>query len=150
MIMANLFDHIGRGWAYPPQLNDRNRISTVTDDLEIRQALYIIINTYPGERIMRPEFGCYIQDLVFMPANQQTAVVAERYVREAVTRWEPRIELREVKVTPGNHERGELVIELEYQIKQENDVRSMVYPYYLVPDQTIGEQPNGNQLPAKS
>lgn len=126
----------GRGWSFPPRLSDRNRVSTVQDEANIRRAIYIIINTVPGERVMRPEFGCEIHSLIFAPANSETAATAERYVRDALTRWEPRITLREVNVTPGATERGELFIEVVYQVKGQYDLRSLVYPYYLLPEQT--------------
>ncbi|MDX2161436.1 MAG: GPW/gp25 family protein [bacterium] len=124
----------GRGWSFPPRLNDRDRIAMVQDDLEIRQAIYIIINTVPGERLMHPDFGCEIHELVFAPANDETAAMAERYVTEALIRWEPRITLTSVRVTPGGTERGELVIEVEYRIHNDADRRSLVYPFYLLPN----------------
>jgi hypothetical protein len=128
-------DFVGRGWSFPPRLNDRNRMSVVAYDADIRQAIYIIIMTVPGERVMRPDFGCLIHELIFAPANDQTAAVAERYVREAITRWEPRIVLQELKVTPGGGARPELLIDIKYQIKGQHDVRSLVFPYYLTPEE---------------
>lgn len=124
----------GRGWSFPPQLGDRNRFSTVGDDANIRRAIYIIINTVPGERVMRPDFGCEIHSLIFHPANEETAATAERFIREALTRWEPRIDLKKVKATPGATEYGELFIEVSYQIKSTYDIRSLVFPYYLTPE----------------
>lgn len=123
----------GRRWAFPPGLSDRNRMSMVEDDAAIRQAIYVIIHTVPGERVMRPDFGCEIHSLIFAPANHQTAAVAERYVREALERWEPRINLKELRVIPGATEYGELLINLAYQIKDQHDLRSLVFPYYLTP-----------------
>ncbi len=123
----------GRGWAFPPQLNDRDRISMVQDDTDIKQAIRIILNTAPGERVMHPEFGCNLHELVFWPANQQTAILIERRVIEALTRWEPRIRLTKVQAVPGAADVGEIIIEIEYEIKRTHDKRSMVYPFYLIP-----------------
>jgi uncharacterized protein len=123
----------GRGWAFPPKLSDRDRISMVQDDADIRRSIYIIINTVPGERVMRPDFGCEIHSLIFWPANEQTAAVAERYVNEALGRWEPRIRLQSVKAHAGNPEIGELMIDIVYTLKDQHDVRSLVYPFYLLP-----------------
>ena len=123
----------GRGWAFPPYLNDRDQMMMVEDHSDVRQAMFIIINTFPGERVMRPEFGCRIHELIFWPANEQTAAIAERYVTEALNRWEPRIELKRVTVTPGQEEYGELLIEIDYEIKDQHDSRSLVYPFYLIP-----------------
>jgi uncharacterized protein len=123
----------GRGWAFPPKLSDRDRISMVQDDADIQRSIFIIIGTVPGERVMRPDFGCEIHSLIFWPANEHTAAVAERYVNEALGRWEPRIRLQDVKAHAGNPEIGELVIDITYQLKDQHDVRSLVYPFYLLP-----------------
>jgi hypothetical protein len=122
---------IGRRWSYPPRLGDRNQVSLSQDDMAIREAIFIIINTVPGERVMRPDFGCEIHSLIFWPANDQTGAIAERYVREALERWEPRIEIKDITVVPGNTELGELIINISYRIKGYHDIRSLVYPYYL-------------------
>ncbi len=126
-------DFIGSRLAFPFQLGDRNHVALVSGDLAIRQSIYIIVYTIPGERVMHPDFGCEIHSLVFDPINDETAVVAERYVREALLRWEPRINVQEVNVTPGDSELGEMWIEVSYQIKGQYDPRSLVFPYYLVP-----------------
>lgn len=123
----------GRGWTFPPYLDDRNRIALVEDENDIRQAIFIILNTVPGERVMRPDFGCQIHELIFAPANDETAATAERYVTEALIRWEPRIKLHRVTAAPGPDGRGDLMIDILYQIKQQHDIRSLVYPFYLTP-----------------
>jgi Bacteriophage baseplate protein W len=126
-------DIVGSRLVFPFRLGDRNQIGMVADDLAIRQSIYVIINTVPGERVMRPDFGCEIHSLIFWPANHQTAAIAERYVREALLRWEPRIDVKEVEVTAGTADRGELFIKVTYSLKGEHDSRSLVYPYYLLP-----------------
>jgi phage baseplate assembly protein W len=125
--------YVGRRFGFPVQLGDRNQISMVGDDLGIRQSIYVIVNTVPGERVMRPTFGCEIHSLIFEPANEDTAKVAERYVREAIVMWEPRINLHEVNVSPGGVEAGELLINVSYTIKGSHDSRSLVFPYYVIP-----------------
>jgi phage baseplate assembly protein W len=126
-------DIVGSRVVFPFRLGDRNQIGMVEEHMAIRQSIYVIINTVPGERVMRPDFGCEIHSLIFWPANHQTAAIAERYVREALTRWEPRIDLHEVEATPGASDRGELFIKVSYSLKGEHDPRSLVYPYYLLP-----------------
>ena len=123
----------GRGWAFPPYLDDRSRMAMAQGDTDVRQSIYIILNTIPGERVMRPQFGCSIHELIFWPANHQTAAIAERYVREALERWEPRINLRNVTVIPAEEEGGVLMIEIAYELKDQHDIRNLVYPYYLSP-----------------
>jgi len=125
---------VGRGWSFPPRLSDRKQVSTVSHDANIRRAIHIIIHTVPGERVMRPDFGCEIHSLIFAPANDETAATAERYVREALTRWEPRITIEEITVYAEASERGELFIRVSYTIKSTYDKHSLVVPYYLEPD----------------
>ena len=126
---------IGRGWAFPPHLDDRDRVALAQDDSDIRQAIFIILMTALGERVMRPEFGCRIHELIFDPANNQTAATAERYVQEALARWEPRIRIERITATPGGAQYGQLDIEIEYEIKSRHDKRSLVFPFYLIPSE---------------
>lgn len=127
---------IGRQISYPLALNDRNQITTVSGDAAIRQSIFVILHTVPGERVMRPQFGCKIHDLIFDPANYKTAILAERYVREALETWEPRIELVDVNAEPQNTAAGvgQLMITIAYRIKGNVDLRQMVHPYYLNPE----------------
>lgn len=124
---------IGRGWVFPPQPDEQNSLGLTDLETEIRQSIFIILNTAPGERLMRPEFGCRIHEVIFSPANQTTAAQVEGYVKEALARWEPRITLAHVTVTPGAGELGTLFIAIEYQLKDDVDLRSLVYPFHLNP-----------------
>jgi uncharacterized protein len=84
---------------------------------------------------MRPEFGCRLHELVFAPNNTQTAGLAERYVREALGRWEPRIDLEQVAVVPDAQDGARLLIAVNYRIKATHSRRSLVYPFYLIPEE---------------
>ncbi len=132
--MFNADDILGRSIAFPLRLNDRKRLALVSADDSIRQSIYMIIYTVPGERLMRPDFGCQIHDLIFDPANKQTAIIAERYVRDALERWEPRINLDQVSVEASQEDLGELIVNIVYRLKNFPDPRSMVFPFYLNPD----------------
>jgi phage baseplate assembly protein W len=129
----------GRGWAFPVHVGNRGQIELVEGDAKIKQAIRIILNTAPGERVMRPEFGCRIHEVLFWPANSNTAAVVERFVEEALARWEPRIVVHQVNASPAQvpdrDEPGKaaLFIEILYQIKGQHDRRSLVYPFYLNP-----------------
>ncbi len=125
-------DLIGRGWAFPPQLDNRGEVALTSAENELQQAIYIILSTAPGERVMRPEFGCRIHEYIFAPSNTITAAAVENEVRQALIRWEPRIELRDVIVTPSPSATGMLLIEIKYEVKATNDERSIVYPFYLM------------------
>jgi phage baseplate assembly protein W len=123
---------IGRGWAFPPQLDARGAIALTSDENEIQQAIRIILSTAPGERVMRPEFGCRIFEYIFAPANEATAAEVAAEVRSALGRWEPRIEIQDVIVTPSPNTYGILLIEVQYIIKASRDERSLVFPFYLM------------------
>lgn len=124
---------VGKGWAFPPKIGERDMMRMAEDDADIRQAIRIILGTALGERVMRPDFGCRIHELIFWPANQETATLAERYVREALLRWEPRIRIESIVATPGGSRYGEIQIEISYEIKSRHDKHSMVYPFFLTP-----------------
>jgi phage baseplate assembly protein W len=127
-------DIIGRGWAFPPQIGPQGRLALTHERSELEQAIKIILMTSPGQRVMRPNFGCRVHELVFAPSNNHTAAQARRYVEEALMMWEPRIDVNNVNVRPDlQNGNGRLLIEIEYQVKATHDQRSLVYPFYLIP-----------------
>ena len=128
-------DMVGRGWSFPIQLNNQGKIGLTTGHDEISQSIHIILSTRPGERVMRPDFGCRIQELIFAPNDISTAATAERYIREALGRWESRIAVTTVNVTPNEDQNGVLMIQVNYEIKKTHDERSLVFPFYLLPDE---------------
>ena len=97
----------------------------------MEQNIRIILGTAPGERQMRPDFGCKVHDLVFRPNNRPTANMAEDFVRMAISKWEPRVGGLEVRANPDPYEANTLRIEIDYIITKTNTTRNMVYPFYL-------------------
>lgn len=126
-------DIVGRGWVFPPQINAQGGLALTNEANELEQAILIILSTAPGQRVMRPNFGCRLHDLVFSPNTLQTATQARRYVEEALGMWEPRIQVREVTVRPDREAENCLRIEVQYEIKATRDRRALVYPFYLIP-----------------
>ncbi|MHB0858031.1 MAG: GPW/gp25 family protein [Anaerolineae bacterium] len=125
---------IGRGWRFPPALDERGTIALASDESEIDQSIQIILSTAPGQRVMRPEFGCRLHDLVFGPNSPSTLGLAARYVREALGRWEPRIEVTQVAVEPDSGNPSALVVAISYRIVATHSNRSLVFPFYLIPE----------------
>lgn len=137
---TNLVD---RGWHLPlnlhthqsaqdwlPNLGYQHQLVLLTHgENEIKQAIRIILLTSPGERVMRPGFGCRIHELVFEPNNRATAVKAEQYITEALSRWEPRIAVTQVEAKP---EAAHLNVHITYTVKATYDEQSLVYPFYLL------------------
>lgn len=129
-------DIIGRGWAFPPQIGRRGGLALVTEETELVQAIEIILRTAPGTRVMRPTFGCRLHELVFAPNNSHTAVLAQGFVEEALGMWEPRIVVLQVDAYPQRTGEGNcLLIEIQYKIKATHDKRSLVHPFYLIPEE---------------
>ena len=122
---------LGQGLAFPLQVNPRGEIALVPGERDIEQSIRIILGTMPGERVMRPEFGCRIWELVFAPRDPTTAGLLIHYVEQALIRWEPRIELKEVRVSDDPLHDGALLIEIDYYIKATHDERSIIHPFYL-------------------
>lgn len=125
-------EYIGQGWAFPLRIDPQGGIALAKGERDIEQAIRIILGTAPGERRMRPEFGCRIHELVFAPHNAATERLVAYYVQEALERWEPRIELRDVAVAAAPGQEGALLVEVKYQVKDTHDERSIVYPFYLI------------------
>ena len=125
---------IGRGWGFPLGVDATGGIRLSSNAPEIDEAIAIVIGTSPGERAMRPTFGCRIHELVFAPNNLETIGLARRYVEEALGMWEPRIEVSSVDVSldPIEVERGRLNIEVQYTVRGTKDSRSLVFPFYLI------------------
>lgn len=133
MALAN-HDFVGTGWAFPPQTSPSGGIALVGRSQELEQAIRIILTTHPGERPMRPDFGCPLRDFVFRPADMSTASELSFAVRTAVMRWEPRVDVVDVLVHPDPDRRDRLDIEVVYSVKGENDRRNLVHPFYTIPD----------------
>lgn len=126
-------DFVGTGWGFPPNADGRGGIALVSDAEKVEQAIKIILMTPIGQRVMRPTFGSRLHELVFAPTNAETFGLAEMYVQEALTFWEPRIELLEVTATTDPQRQHILLIQIRYRIKATHDERSLVYPFYQIP-----------------
>jgi uncharacterized protein len=125
-------DFLGLGWNFPIATLDSGRIAPTADgDTSIRQSIWLILSTAPGERVMRPDFGCGLSDLVFGVNNAATATAVTRAVREALATWEPRIDVLDVYAAPDPSRPNVLVIEINYQVLATNSRANLVYPFYL-------------------
>ncbi|MFI9163156.1 GPW/gp25 family protein [Kitasatospora aureofaciens] len=130
---------IGRGWAFPLRVNATGGIGMVERDREIAEAIRLILGTAPGERPMRPEFGCGIHEYVFAPGDSTTAGRIAREVRIALERWEPRIGVDEVVIAFDRVDEGTLYIDVHYTVRATNDRRNLVFPFYTIPESPTAE-----------
>ena len=126
-------DFIGTGWALPLGINPRGGISVVSGSEEIEASIRMIIETMPGERVMRPDFGCAIWDLLFSPVDANTLGLMGQSLRQALDRWEPRIDVEECGARPDPDESSRVLLEITYKVRATNDRRNLVYPFYVIP-----------------
>jgi phage baseplate assembly protein W len=124
---------IGSGLAFPLQVDRRGGIALARDEQDIDQAIELILGTAPGERPMRPEFGCGVHDFVFDTIDANTIGRMEEAIREALDRWEPRIQVLDVGFDLSQADSGLLTIDIGYQVRATNTERNLVYPFYVIP-----------------
>ncbi|WP_018681097.1 GPW/gp25 family protein [Actinokineospora enzanensis] len=127
-------DFVGAGWAFPLGVDPRGGIALVRREVELEQAMRLILATYPGERPMRPQFGSRVRDYVFRPVNLDTVAELSQEVRSALLRWEPRVDIEGVTVTPRPGDGSVLHIDIQYVVKDTNDRRNLVFPFYTIPE----------------
>jgi uncharacterized protein len=122
---------LGSGWGFPVQPDpDTCAIETAAYEQSVRQSVWIILGTAKGERVMRPEFGCDIYDLVFEINDASTAGRVAQSVRAALLAFEPRIDLVDVQVRPDAD--GEvMLLSIDYRVRATNNAFNLVYPFYL-------------------
>lgn len=125
-------EYVGSGFAFPLRVNVQGSVQLSSDAPNLEESILIILRTELGERVYRPNFGSRLSELTFEPMNVQTLLLIRLYIEEALELWEPRITLRDVRTDPDPM-RGRVDIEIIYQPKDSYDIRSLVFPFYLLP-----------------
>jgi len=128
-----LADILGSGIAFPLQVDRRGGLALARDETDVDQAIELILATAPGERPMRPEFGCGVHDFVFDTIDAGTVARMETEIRAALDRWEPRIEVSDVQFDLDGADTGRLLIHIAYRLRATNHMRNLVYPFYVIP-----------------
>ena len=128
-------DFLGVGWKFPVDVDTHGRVALVRHEDDIGEAIRMILLTPKGQRVMRPEFGSRLHDLIFAPNDGATAGLAAYYVQEALGMWAPRIQVEAVTAAPDPERQERLLIEIDYTIKATHDRRSLVFPFYRIPDE---------------
>ena len=126
-------DILGSGVAFPLRVDRRGGMALVKAEEDITEAITIILGTAPGERPMRPEFGCGIHNYIFETVDAYTIARLEQEIRIALDRWEPRIDVLDIDFGLDRVDHGEVVIEISYVVRTSNDIRNLVYPFYIIP-----------------
>jgi len=125
-------DFLGRGWKFPVGVNPASgQIAMSEHEQDIKEAIRIILETAPGERLMRPDFGCGIHDLVFSTISRASIGLFESRLREAIIKWEPRVEILRVDISTKDADNGKLEIQLACRVRDTNTEFNLVFPFYL-------------------
>jgi Bacteriophage baseplate protein W len=141
--MSNEKDFLGKGLRFPVSINLNGGVSSSQLEENVRQSLFVILGTAPGERVTRPSFGCRIHDLMFAPNNDITAARAEVYCEEAIYKYEPRVEKLVCTASPNTDQPNRLDVRIEYVIAGKNDKRNLVFPFYLRTEEDDVPNTNG-------
>jgi uncharacterized protein len=124
--------YLGCGWGFPVRLHEKEGTIRLSEyERDVQESIWIILSTAKGERVMRPDFGCGIHDLVFEVINTTTLAEIEVRVEEALATFEPRIDVTKVSALSGNGVDGQLRISMDYVIRGTNNQLNLVYPFYI-------------------
>jgi phage baseplate assembly protein W len=123
--------HLGRGWIFPVEPDASGSLGYIADEQKIQQAILVILGTAQGERVMRPEFGSRLRDLVFAPLTSSTKTLVAGTITDALVKWEPRVDVLGVTADEQASDDGTLVVNIEYRVRATNSVFNLVYPFYL-------------------
>lgn len=124
---------IGRGFTWPLGVDHTGSIALTDGPQDLDRSIRIVLLTAPGERVMRPEFGCKIWDLLFEPVTPNLLGLITVAVREAIARWEPRVVVEEVTPVVDENDGALVRINVTYLVRSTNDRRNLVYPFYVIP-----------------
>ncbi|MEO6771486.1 MAG: GPW/gp25 family protein [Kofleriaceae bacterium] len=122
---------LGTGWKFPLQVTPAGAIATSSEEQKIEESILLVLSTAPGERLMLPDFGCGIHDLVFAPNNSSTVTTVVDLVRRALTKYEPRIDVIDVTAETSNEQQNLLLIRVDYRVRDNNAMANLVYPFFI-------------------
>jgi len=128
---------LGRGFGFPLRVDGRGQVEMVSGEQSIANAVRLILGTPIGERIMRPDFGCMIHDLVFHPVNANTCAMITMYAQQSLIKWEPRIEDVKVSTYPDPNAENAVLLHIGYRVRSTNNLQNLVYPFYLRREQDL-------------
>jgi hypothetical protein len=128
---VNGSDIIGQGWSFPIKVNAKGGLDWSAGSARIQAAIWIILSTSPGERLMLPSFGAGIKEYVFESNSQLVCARLQSVIQKALTKWEPRIQVVSVQATPSPDQASLVLISINYQIRNSNELYNMVYPFFL-------------------
>jgi len=124
---------IGRGIGWPMGVDHTGALRMTEGAADLDRSIRVVIATAPGERVMRPEFGCRVWDLLFEPVTANLMGQMAQAVRDALAQWEPRVMVEDVEVRQDDNDHALVHIAVRYVVRSTNDKRNLVYPFYVIP-----------------
>ncbi|CAN5613461.1 GPW/gp25 family protein [soil metagenome] len=124
---------IGKGFSWPFGVDHTGSIALTRGAADLDRSIELVLMTAPGERLMRPLFGCRIWELLFEPITDGLLGLMNAYVRSALSQWEPRIVVDDVSAAPTEAYSSLVNISIAYTVRATNDRRNLVYPFYVIP-----------------
>jgi phage baseplate assembly protein W len=124
---------VGRGFSWPLEVDHTGSLRLTEGPPDLDRSIRVVLLTAPGERLMRPDFGCRIWDLLFEPVTANLLGLVAEAVRDALARWEPRIVVDDVQPTVDSDDSALIRIAIDYRVRVTNDRRNLVYPFYVIP-----------------
>ena len=128
---ADFRSFLGTGWRFPVAVGPHGGLTLSAGEVSIAEAIWLILSTAPGERVMNAQFGCGIQTLVFAPNDAATHAEVAHHVHESLLRFEPRIEVLDVRVEAAGDLANVLMIAIDYRVRDNNTLNNVVYPFYI-------------------
>ncbi|MBR7792645.1 GPW/gp25 family protein [Undibacterium sp. FT147W] len=122
---------LGTGWNFPPEFSKRGNVVMVSAEEDIRQSLFILLSTSPGERVMQPNFGCGLKNQVYENINESTVTILKDMIARAILFYEPRVILENIVTDASDAYEGKLNFTIFYTIISTNTRHNIVYPFYL-------------------
>ena len=122
---------LGTGWKFPLRITPNGGFAYSQGEQSVEEAIWIILDTAKGERQMLPRFGCGIHEMVFAPNNPATRGNIQHLVKDALTEWEPRIDVLDVNVEPEDGQENTILIRVDYRIRSNNAFGNLAYPFFI-------------------
>lgn len=131
---------LGTGWSFPPMFNRfTNSVQMVSELDDIKESIHLILETFPGERIMQPEFGCYLKRLVFEKIDQSLAIRINEVVASALLQFEPRVKFINAEILNTDEIGGMIMLQINFSIIITNTRHNIVYPFYFTEGTNVSE-----------
>lgn len=134
MIMDTNTSFLGTGWGFPPEFvkegNESGKVEMLSNESDIKSSLEVLLSTRLGERVMVPNYGCNLDELLFKPLNLTLKTFVRELIKNAILYYEPRIDAEKIQIDQTNELDGELLINIDYRIRATNARNNLVFPFY--------------------